>query len=537
VFQRAQQLWPRVLSAAPLLLALSIIGRLAWDFLLPNGLNVVDLHVYVDGSATLLHHRLYDFTYTENTPDFALPFTYPPFAALVFFPLHFLPFSLVAVVWLLATVAALYAVIRICLELMLGSDARDPKWRGLAVFWTVLGMWTEPVRTTIDFGQVNVFLMLACLVAVRTRRWWWSGLLIGFAAGIKLVPAFTGLYFLARGRWAAAVCSGAVFLVTVGLSFLLIGTEANRYFGTLIGDASRIGPVGSVWNQSLRGALSRIAGHDVKSGPVWLVGIVAILVLAVLAWRGLDRDDRLGTLVIVQLFGLMASPISWMHHWVWVLPMLLWLIHGPVRIRPGMRWVAGYWLVNVIIGTAQVMSIWQVSMWLIPRPWYLAWLGGVDTFGVLLVYGWLVWSGLRRRRDRGEVAAAAIVADGKLLLAQRTRPAELAGKWELPGGKVEPGETPQDALSRELREELGVRAVVGPRLGDDVPLPGGRRVLRAYLAWIRAGVPAALDHADLRWVDADELMTLDLVPHDRVWLDDLRDLLSPAGARPAPDPS
>lgn len=523
MFPRAQQLWPRVRGAAPLLLALSILARLAWDFGWPNGLNVVDLHVYVEGSATLLHHRLYDFTYTRNTPDFALPFTYPPFAALVFFPLHYLPFDLVAVVWLLGTVAALYAVIRICMDLI-GINAHAPAWRNVAVFWTVLGMWTEPVRTTIDFGQVNVFLMLVCLLAVRTRRWWWSGLLIGFAAGVKLVPAFTGLYFLARRRWAAAAGSGVMFLLTVGLSFLLIGTEANRYFGTLIGDASRIGPVGSVWNQSLRGALSRIAGYDVKSGPVWLIGIVAILVLAVLAWRVLERDDRLGTLIIVQLFGLMASPISWMHHWVWVLPMLLWMIHGPVRTWPGMRWVAGYWLVNVVIGVSQVMALWQVSMWLIPRPWYLAWLGGVDTFGVLLVFGWLVWCGLRRRR--GEVAAAAIVVDGKLLLAQRTRPAELAGKWELPGGKVEPGETPQDALSRELREELGVDAVVGARVGEDVMLPGGRRVLRAYRATIAAGVPSALDHADLRWVAAHELDSLDLVPHDRVWLADLRDLLA-----------
>jgi alpha-1,2-mannosyltransferase len=527
LFQRAQQLWPRVLTAAPLLLALSLVGRLAWDFLLPNGLNVVDLHVYVDGSATLLHQGLYDFTYADKTPDFPLPFTYPPFAALVFFPLHYVPFTVIAVAWLLATVAALYAVIRLSLELMFGARAGDPRWRNIAVFWTVLGMWTEPVRTTIDFGQVNVFLVLACLLAVRSAKWWWSGLLVGVAAGIKLTPALTGLYFLARRQWAAAVSSGVVFLGTIGLSFLLIGSEANRYFGTLLGDASRIGPVGSVWNQSLRGALSRIAGHDVKSGPVWLIGITVIAVLAVLAWRTVDRDDRLGTLVIVQLLGLMASPISWMHHWVWVLPMLMWLWHGPVRHWPGMRVVAAYWLVDIIVGVPRLLSFWQESMWPISRPWFLAWLGGVNTFGVLLVFGWLIWCGaLRRRGASGEVAAAAIVADGKLLVARRTEPAELAGMWELPGGKVEPGETPEAALSRELREELGVDAVVGARVGADVPLPNGRWVLRAYRAAIAEGVPAALAHSDVRWVAADELAAVEWVPHDRAWLDDLRDLMA-----------
>ena len=72
-----------------------------------NGMNLVDLHVYVDGSAALLTDRLYDFTYAEKTPDFPLPFTYPPFAALVFFPLHYFPFTVIAVLWLLAIVVAL----------------------------------------------------------------------------------------------------------------------------------------------------------------------------------------------------------------------------------------------------------------------------------------------------------------------------------------------------------------------------------------------------------------------------------------------
>ncbi|HEY5854847.1 MAG TPA: (deoxy)nucleoside triphosphate pyrophosphohydrolase [Aldersonia sp.] len=118
------------------------------------------------------------------------------------------------------------------------------------------------------------------------------------------------------------------------------------------------------------------------------------------------------------------------------------------------------------------------------------------------------------------MVAAAIVADGRLLLAQRTRPAEYAGLWELPGGKVEAGETPADALRRELAEELGVDVAASSRIGIDVPLAGDL-VLRAYRARIVAGTPVALDHAALCWVDADELADVDLVPNDRVWLADL----------------
>lgn len=359
-----------------------------------NGMNLVDLHVYVDGSAALLTDRLYDFTYAEKTPDFPLPFTYPPFAALVFFPLHYFPFTVIAVLWLLAIVVALYVVVWIAFELILGAERmREPRWRTAAVWWTAIGIWMEPVRTTIDYGQVNVFLVLGAMLAVRSSRWWLSGGLIGVIAGIKLTPAISGLYFVARRRWGTAVWSAVVFGATVGVSFLINHKEAKRYFGTLLGDADRIGPVGSVWNQSLRGALSRLLGHDVQSGPWWLASVAVVAILAFFAWRALGPDDRLGTLIIVQLFGLMVSPISWSHHFVWLLPTVMWLVYGPLRQAPGARILAGYWLVTTLVGVPWVLSFAQPSIWTISRPGVLSWLGAVDVLGVLVLYGWVIWSG------------------------------------------------------------------------------------------------------------------------------------------------
>jgi alpha-1,2-mannosyltransferase len=359
-----------------------------------NGMNLVDLHVYVDGSAALLTDRLYDFTYAEKTPDFPLPFTYPPFAALVFFPLHYLPFTVIAVLWLLAIVVALYVVVWVAFELILGKERmRDPRWRTAAVWWTAIGIWMEPVRTTIDYGQVNVFLVLGAMLAVRSSRWWLSGGLIGVIAGIKLTPAISGLYFVARRRWGTALWSAVVFGATVGVSFLINHKEAKRYFGTLLGDADRIGPVGSVWNQSLRGALSRLLGYDVQSGPWWMAGVVVVAVLAFFAWRALGPDDRLGTLIVVQLFGLMVSPISWSHHFVWLLPTVMWLVYGPLRQASGARILAGYWLVTTLIGVPWVLSFAQPSIWTISRPGVLSWLGAVDVLGVLVLYGWMIWSG------------------------------------------------------------------------------------------------------------------------------------------------
>ena len=122
------------------------------------------------------------------------------------------------------------------------------------------------------------------------------------------------------------------------------------------------------------------------------------------------------------------------------------------------------------------------------------------------------------------VVAGAVVENGRLLLAQRAHPPELAGQWELPGGKVEIGEQPDAALVRELREELGIDVVVGHRVGADVPLPGGL-VLCAFAATVVSGTASALEHAALRWVDAAELHSIDLVAADREWIADLVALL------------
>ncbi|NKY34165.1 mannosyltransferase [Nocardia speluncae] len=375
-------------------LAISVAVRLLWMLLTPNGMNLVDLHVYVDGSASLLTDRLYDFTYAEKTPDFPLPFTYPPFAAVVFFPLHFLPFTAVAVLWLFAIVGALYWVVRLAFELVLGPRAlTEPRWRAATVAWTAVGLWFEPVRTTIDYGQVNVFLMLGVMLAVRSTRWWVSGTLVGVVAGIKLTPAISGLYFLARRRWLAAAWSAAAFGLTVGGSFLINSEETRRYFGTLLGDADRIGPVGSVWNQSLRGALSRILGSDVGTGPWWIAGAAVMAALGWFAWRALRRDDLLGTVLIVQLFGLLISPISWSHHWGWLLPTVLWLLYGPFREVAGAKILAGYWLVTTLVGAPWVLSFLQDSIWTISRWGVWSWLGAVDVIGVLALYAWTIWAG------------------------------------------------------------------------------------------------------------------------------------------------
>ncbi|OBH17244.1 (deoxy)nucleoside triphosphate pyrophosphohydrolase [Mycolicibacter terrae] len=121
------------------------------------------------------------------------------------------------------------------------------------------------------------------------------------------------------------------------------------------------------------------------------------------------------------------------------------------------------------------------------------------------------------------VVAGAVIVGPAVLIAQRRRPPELAGRWELPGGKVMPGETEPAALARELAEELGLDAAamtVGERLGADVVLDSGL-TLRAYRVSLARGEPRPHDHQALRWVTAVDLFDVDWVPADRAWLAEL----------------
>jgi 8-oxo-dGTP diphosphatase len=126
--------------------------------------------------------------------------------------------------------------------------------------------------------------------------------------------------------------------------------------------------------------------------------------------------------------------------------------------------------------------------------------------------------------DLVEVVGAAVLRDGRVLASRRTEPPRLAGLWEFPGGKVEPGEDDGSALVRELREELRVEVEVGDRLGDDLPI-GATAVLRVYLCRLLSGEPALVDHDEHRWLGADDLLDVPWIPVDLPLVEQLRVLL------------
>ncbi|WP_187290996.1 glycosyltransferase 87 family protein [Tsukamurella paurometabola] len=272
-------------------------------------------------------------------------FTYPPFAALVFTPLSWLPFGIAVAVMQVLTAGLMFAGIGIALRMI--GVAATPRRVALC---TAAAVWAEPVRLTSDYGQINVVLVFLVLLAAYLSRSGASGALAGVAAGIKLTPAITAAYFLLSRRYWAVVWTVVSFVATVGVSMLVVPRETRLYFTTLVHDTSRIGPATNVVNQSLRGAVSRFAGTDIGGGPVWLIAVALAAVVCGIAFYAVHRRDPLIGLIVVQLFALLSSPISWAHHWVWAVLLVVWLRFGALRSWRPARVMSWLWIAYLLLG-------------------------------------------------------------------------------------------------------------------------------------------------------------------------------------------
>jgi alpha-1,2-mannosyltransferase len=295
---------------------------LVWGMSMGQGW-ALDLQVYRASGVAWTHgFPLYvdHFVRPVGGPD--LPFTYPPIAAVIFsvFSLISLPPAIAVVV-----VLNLAALVTLCLVVAL----RQYGWGALAlvVGLAVAGasVLLEPVRETLWFGQVNLVLgMLVAADCLLPRTKWPRGLLIGLAAAIKLTPAVFVLFFLPRRQWRPVLTAAASFVGFGLLGFILAPSDTKAYWCCALLDPSRVGRVTYARNQSILGALDRLALPGAVTTSLWLLLSLAMVALA---WVVVARARRVGeevtALFAVAVAGLLVSPISWGHHWVWIAPALL----------------------------------------------------------------------------------------------------------------------------------------------------------------------------------------------------------------------
>jgi len=359
-------------------------SRPAWYTFFP-----VDLGIYRDGGLIVRHvsppyngQPLYDWHATDN-PD-SLQFTYTPFAAVFFAGISFISWAVLPRLSELANLAFLLIATWFTMD-ALGYRDRRVKIGGMLA-GAAAGLLIEPVFRTIFLGQINLLLLALIIWDLRQPDdRWWKGFGTGLAAGIKLIPIIFVPYLLLTRRFKAAVMTVAGFAFSIGLGFVVISHDSRRYWlDGLFYQDNRTGFAGWTGNQSLRGLVTRLAGSLHAATIPWAVAVLVAAVIGLLAAAMLDRAGHpmLGILT-AALVGLLDSPISWDHHWVWVVPGMMTAAH--YAVRAWQRSGAVTW--NVIgcaatgIALLLIFASWPGKLWSTP-------MGGAGAF----TYG-LIWAG------------------------------------------------------------------------------------------------------------------------------------------------
>jgi alpha-1,2-mannosyltransferase len=313
------------LAAGGAVLALAAGLYLAAIALHPGMLGMLkgfDLQVYLDGGK--LARDQPSALYSWHLPGYpGIGFTYPPFAALVFAVLSVIPWRVMEVITVIVSTGALLGTVWIAFR-SLGVSGRTRRL-GLTLLLTGLVFWVEPVQRALFLGQVELVLMyLSTWDVCQPDRRRFKGIGVGIATGIKLVPVVFIAYLLITRRVRAAVVAMVTFLVTVVLPWpFLPGASDKWWLHGYFWQANKTGFVAFAANQSLRGLIDRLAGSDAHGQPVWYVVAVMAGLLGLGAGYLLHRSGRdFEGFMTVALMGLLCSPISWDHHWVWIAPFL-----------------------------------------------------------------------------------------------------------------------------------------------------------------------------------------------------------------------
>ena len=318
----------------------------------------VDLGVYLRlGGKYVFTSHLYSFV----LPNTSLPFTYPPFAALLFAPWQrtFSSVGLVQAVWTMGNVVALIGVLVLSVRLVKPSLDRMATWR-LALALSLPALLLNPVLITIGFGQVNLFvtfLVMWDLLSERRigKRRLPLGVATGLAAAVKLTPLLFVPYLLITRRWRGAVTCLLTFGACELVTFAVSPASSRAYWTKAVFKPGRAGDLSIVDNQNLWGVLDRFT-HGVLPDALMLPLLVATaaggLWLAAQAHR---RSSPFLGVLVCAVTCLIVSPISWVHHMVWVVPAILWLALAPDRPRWGRPFAA-----------ATAVLFWSAPVWWVP---------------------------------------------------------------------------------------------------------------------------------------------------------------------------
>ena len=321
-------IWGKIAIVALILMV--VCGYLFEILIVPFG--GLDFSIYRMGAMTIFDNE--GFTEDLYAPVFIeigvlkLPFTYPPFAALVFLPFAFLPLEVGKAIMVLGTTAAAWWLSATIYNYAQTSGRALPLQgrlgrTGTIAALTIVVMLCGPWRRTFDLMQINPLIMALILAdfvrpATRVPR----GVLVGIAGGLKLTPLVFGLILLVRRDWKGIATLGATFLTTIAVGFILLPNEAPQFWFSAISDPSRVGDINFVDNISIQGWLMHFGlnGTALKLG-FYALAALSVALVAVLLYQLERRGKTLAQVAVTGTLMVALSPISWSHHNV-LLPLL-----------------------------------------------------------------------------------------------------------------------------------------------------------------------------------------------------------------------
>lgn len=332
----AWRLFQLITAAALVWAGWRLLGRIPYR---------IDIDVYrMGGQAWLDGRPLYaDGAIFHTRGGIDLPFTYPPLAAVLFSPFAVLSLEAASV----AITATTFVLLLVSMVIVLTrldvwpttTVTGEPAWARR--IWLAAAMvapavlFCEPIRANFDFGQINVVLMTLVIADCVPRRTPWPrGMLLGLAIALKLTPAVFLLYFLLRRDVRALVVTAIAAVAATLAGFALAWRDSWEYWTETVRNTDRIGTATLNTNQNIAGVLARLGLAEGPRFVLWTLACFAVLALTVwAARRALRAGQPVLALICVAMFGLVVSPVSWSHHWVWSLPTVLVTAVLALRLR------------------------------------------------------------------------------------------------------------------------------------------------------------------------------------------------------------
>lgn len=320
-----------------ILLGLTVVCA-ALFFWLATKHRFFDLGIYINAVRWWADgHDLYAYAQKDIVQG-RLYFTYPPFAAILLFPFGFLSLPVTQTIFTIGTVLAVIVTTRWLFRAA-----------GLAHWWIFavpLILLIEPMRENIMLGQINMLLVVLImwdLLILGPKSSRWTGVGIGLATALKLIPGIFIVYFLVTRQWRAAIVSSAAAAAATLLSAAIAPRASWDFWTHALWDTNRVGRTDYTGNQSILGLLHRLVVPEQPNRVLWIILVAAIAAFGL--WRAAKAHtagDTVAAMALVGLLGGLVSPITWPHH-------LYWLVPGLVAMLAAKRWAlfAGGYLLSV----------------------------------------------------------------------------------------------------------------------------------------------------------------------------------------------